>query len=633
MKKLSLIRLTGWLCCSLLICSCKKYLDIVPDNVATIENAFTTRTQAQKYLYTCYSYMLKDAEAGQNPALTAGDEMIPLESRWSTLGNMFGIARGNQNFVTPIGQQYWVSWYQAIRDCNIFLENVGKVPNLLPSEHVYWAAEAKFLKAWYHFCLLRMYGPIPLIKENLPVDAGIEQVKVARNSVDECFDYILQLLNEAKDSLPDAIAQQDELGRISKPVAYALRAKVMVTQASPLYNGNTDQAALKNKDGKQLFNQTADLKKWTAAAKACKEAIELCTTLGYKLYVAPSSYQGTNLTAAIQTQLSIRNSLTERWNNEIIWANTQSWANGIQAAAAVKWDPLYSDNTAILNALEAPLKIAELFYTKNGVPINEDKTYAYAQRYTLRTSATIGDVLIRQGYTTAVLNFDREPRFYASLGFDGGIWYGQGQYNDATPLNLFYVAGKKGELNGLSAPSFGPVTGYPIKKLVNFQNVMGHTTTYSVLNYPWPLIRLADLYLLYAEALNESNGPGNEVYEYINQVRARAGLPTVQDAWTTFSNNPGKYSTREGLRTIIHRERNLELLFEGHRFWDLRRWKEGIQEYNTALRGWDINQSAAAAYYTPVPLYNQKFAVRDYFWPISEDELTRNTNLVQNTGW
>ncbi|MCD2422610.1 RagB/SusD family nutrient uptake outer membrane protein [Niabella pedocola] len=618
---------------SIVLTSCKKYLDIVPDNIATIDNAFATRTQAEKYLGTCYSYLLKDADPNLNPALTGGDEMIPLQSRWSQLGQMFNIARGNQNFVTPVGQEYWVSYYKAIRDCNIFLENARKVPGVPPSMKTYWIAEVKFLKAWYHFCLLRMYGPVPLIKQNLAVDAPSEAVKAARNTADECFSYINELLDEAKDSLPDAITNQDQLGRISKPVAYAVKAKIMVTAASPLYNGNTDAATLKNNDGTLLFNQTADPAKWAAAVTACKEAVDICAELGYTLHTVPAVYKNVTLTNTMRTQLGIRTALTERWNDEIIWANTQSWANNIQFATPPKWDPAFPDNIVMLNALEAPIKIAEQFYTKNGVPIEEDKTYSYDQRYALRTAIAADGLMIRQGYTTATLNFDREQRFYASLGFDGGIWYGQGRFDDSKPLDLYYISSKRGQVNGLSNPAYGPVTGYAIKKVVHFENTMDHTTRYSYVNYAWPLMRLADLYLLYAEALNEANGPGAQVYQYVNLVRERAGLPAIETAWTNFSKNPAKYTTKDGLRSIIHKERNLELMFEGHRFWDLRRWKEGIQEYNAPLRGWDIYQSVAIAYYNPVTLYNQRFSLKDYFWPISEDELTRNTNLKQNIGW
>ncbi|WP_262915165.1 RagB/SusD family nutrient uptake outer membrane protein [Niabella ginsengisoli] len=146
-------------------------------------------------------------------------------------------------------------------------------------------------------------------------------------------------------------------------------------------------------------------------------------------------------------------------------------------------------------------------------------------------------------------------------------------------------------------------------------------------------MRLADLYLLYSEALNESQGPGPEVYAYVDSVRARSGLKGVQEAWANFSLQPSKPLTKEGMRNIIKRERTIELAFEGKRFWDLRRWKDARAELNELILGWDIGQRDPAPFYRPITLYNRTFTERDYFWPISIEELTRNRELKQNLGW
>jgi hypothetical protein len=218
------------------------------------------------------------------------------------------------------------------------------------------------------------------------------------------------------------------------------------------------------------------------------------------------------------------------------------------------------------------------------------------------------------------------------LGFDGGVWYGQGIYDNTKPNDLFYVQTKKGQRNAAGSDR-STVTGYYIKKLIHFENVLGSGTTYSVNQYPWPMIRLSDLYLLYAEALNESAGPGEEVYKYINLVRERAGLPTVEEAWSTYSVNPEKYKSQDGLREIIQQERLIELIFEGQRFWDLRRWKEAASILNSPVQGWDRSQESAIAYYRKVTLFDQTFGSKDYFWPIKDANITVNRNLVQNLGW
>ncbi len=93
------------------------------------------------------------------------------------------------------------------------------------------------------------------------------------------------------------------------------------------------------------------------------------------------------------------------------------------------------------------------------------------------------------------------------------------------------------------------------------------------ITYPWPMIRLSELYLMYAESLNESSGPSLEVYDALNEIRQRAGIPSVQDAWSnaTFAATPNKHLSQEGLREIIQQERMIELAFEGHRYYDIRR--------------------------------------------------------------
>ena len=157
------------------------------------------------------------------------------------------------------------------------------------------------------------------------------------------------------------------------------------------------------------------------------------------------------------------------------------------------------------------------------------------------------------------------------------------------------------------------VTGYFIKKVINFENVIGTGTTYSVVQYPWPIMRLSGLYLLYAEALNESEGPGTEVYNYINLVRQRAGLRSIESSWSTYSTNPTKYTTKDGLRSIIHQERLIELAFEGQRFWNFRRWKEAADVLNDPVQGWDGHQELAVAYYRPIQLINKTFGENDSF--------------------
>jgi hypothetical protein len=617
---------------------------VVPDDgIPTLDNAFAMRSEAERYLFTCYSYMPRDGSLPNDPAITGGDEfwsVIDPPSSYNYGDAMFKIARGFQNANSPIAGGYWTSLYQGLRVCNIFLDNIDKVPDLDLWEREQWIGEVIFLKAYYHFYLVRMYGPVPLLKENISINASPEAVKVPREPVDNCFAYISELLDKAIPLLPMTIVNPtNDLGRITKPIAAALKAKVLVTAASPLFNGNSDQATLANKDGTKLFNSDFDPAKWDSAVVACKKAIDICHQANISLY----RYQPratVNLSDTIKQELTIRNTFTERWNSEIIWANTQTSQSDLiitqERAGPPNLDKTrWPDNERLRAQLQPPLKIAEMYYTNHGVPITEDKNWQLIDLLALREGTDAEKYYIKKGYTTAQLNFDREPRFYASLGFDGGMWYGHRNYGN-NPDEYFWIACRPGGAQASVGPYWGPFTGYYWKKHVHFENVQNGTNTYSVNVYPWPIMRLADLYLLYAEALNEVEGPNgthsNEMFGYIDMIREKAGLAGVKYSWDTYTNNK-KYGDQNGMRQIIHRERLIELSLEGQRFWDLRRWKEAPEAFDVPVESYSLTSREPEQYYQRKVIARQTFSIKDYFWPIQISVIENNPNLVQNIGW
>ncbi|MGM9474847.1 RagB/SusD family nutrient uptake outer membrane protein [Pedobacter sp. GSP4] len=637
MKKLNLI-IIGLL---ITFTSCKKYIDVVPDQLPTIQDAFANRTQAEKYLFTCYSYLPREGSITQNPAMLGGDELWLYNDINQLALNSWQIARGNQNVTSP-QLNFWDGTNQAqalfrgIRDCNIFLENIDLVLDMTSFERNKWKAEVKFLKAYFHFYLLRMYGPIPLIKENLPVSATPEQVRVYRQPVDACVDYIVGLLDEAAPNLPEILSTPiTDLGRITRPIDLAIKARVLLMAASPLFNGNPDYTALRNNDGTQLFNPTVDPKKWERALLACKEAITMAHTQNVSLYTfTPNLTTGLTLSSETARLLSIGGAVSERWNREIIWGASNSLGGTIQSASQPRFDPTQVQNGGLGSYLAPTLKLAELFYTKNGIPINEDNSFDFTNRYNLRTATGTGyeKDYIQKDSATAILHFDREPRFYADLGFDNGKWYGIGKFSEA---DQWFIRGKIGGPSGKVQSQLYSITGYYLKKAVYYNNViLPNNGGYQIVQYPWPVMRLADLYLMYAEAANEVNGPTADTYLYLDKVRERAGLKGVVESWATYSNNPAKPTTKQGLQQIIQQERLIEMAFEGSRFWDLRRWKTAAQTINNVpVQGWDIQQSTAEGYYRRKIFEIQKFGLRDYFWPITEYNITVNRNLVQNIGW
>lgn len=632
------------------ISSCKKYLDVVPDNVATLDHAFKLRNEAEKYLFTLYSYMPKSGDGWYNPAFVAGDEIWLPETSQDQWHPIFRIARGQQNKDAPLFDEWagarkgnnanrdkYKIWI-AIRHCNIFLENlrdVTKVPDISIAERERWIGEAEFLKAYYHYYMLRMYGPIPIVDKNIGVADGIEGSYTRRMPVDSCVNFIANLLDSAYTKLPIRIADENnELGRITRTIALAVKAKLLVMAASPLFNGNTDYAGFQDKEGHALFNPTFDSKKWEKARDAALAAIQAAEANGNALYEYGPDFLG--LTDTTKLQLSIRNAVTTRWNREIVWGNSQSYFVNenlcMPPTERSQTGTVGANRGSLLGIWAAPIKIAKMFYTQNGVPIDEDKTLNFSDYEKLRASVSAERNYIEPGFQTARLNFDREPRFYADLGFDGGVWYMKDATTTGNDRNTFYLKAKNAEKAGFGHHVNWNETGYFPKKLVSWES--STNTLISFKQYPWPEIRLADLYLLYAEALNEVEPASATAITYLDKIRKRAGLKGIVESWTNYSTNPGKYTTQAGLREIIHRERLIELAFEGQRFWDLRRWKKSFEELNKDITGWSILGKTADTYYKERVIFSQRFlSPRDYFWPIGNLDIRRNPFLVENPGW
>ncbi|HTD97829.1 MAG TPA: RagB/SusD family nutrient uptake outer membrane protein [Mucilaginibacter sp.] len=616
--------------------SCKKYLNVVPDNTGTLDYAFRNRNEAENYLFTCYATLQQFYDPTANVGFTTSSEIIyPNDlTNHPLMETGFSLIRGTQTSGN-VGLNFWdgenggVAIYRSIRRCNTMLENIDKPVDLSPSEKQRWIAEVKFLKAYYHYYLVRLYGPIPIIRTNLDITASTEQVRVARSPVDSVFSYITQLLDEAAPNLPPVIDNKaQELGRITSVIALSVKAEVLATEASPLFNGNPDYSGVKNKNGTPLFSSAYDATKWQKAADAAKVAIDACTAAGLKLYTfsAPAITVPDSLTKV----LTIQNAVTEKWdqNPELIWALNPTFPD--QGYATPRLTPKSAVNIfSNPSTFAVPISTAELFYTDKGVPINEDNSFDYNGRYNLQTGDNASRFYVQNGYTTIKEHFGREARFYANIAFDGGIWFGNGKTN---PTDLYHVeargnaslAGPK-DLNTLN------ITGYWPKKLANYLSV--YDDGFASIEFHLPVMRLAGLYLLYAEALNEVNGPSGEAYNYIDKVRARAGLQGVQASWTAYSKNPSKFSTKEGLRAIIHQERRIELCFEAQSGWDLRRWKELQGVLSSPLQGWNIYEASADNYYHPRTVLIPVFGIRNYLWPIKDNDLIIDNNLVQNPYW
>ena len=629
--------------------ACNKYLDVVPDDgIATVDMAFNLRSTAIRYLATCYSYMPLDGAPAGDAGFLTGDELWDLVGRIVSNtsarvpNTYFQIARGYQS-ASNVRANDWASMYQGIRCCDILCENIERVPDMTRSEKEQWKAEATFLKAYYHFNLIRKWGPVPIIRQSLPMDADVETVRVYREPIDTCFDFVLSLLDKAMPDLPVENTSTDELGRANRAICAALKARVAVYAASPLFNGNEEEATLVDKRGVALFPQKSaeeKLKRWTYAVQACKDAIDVCTEANIRLYDVDNGIASNYVMVdTLKRTLTLRSAMNQRWTSELIWGNTQT---GSQLTAFQQWTMPnmtdFSHTTWGYRFIGVPLKIVDQFYTRNGLPTNNDLEWEGANLMELIEAPDDHSYYLEPGYVTVKMNVNREPRFYSYLGFDGGKWMAMlGSYNNLAPDDIYHVECRNGGALGKSGSEVGPVTGYFPKKLYPIQCRVTGANAATAYWFPWPIMRLTDLYLLYAEAINEAEGPTGEhkddLFKYLNAIRARAGIPDVKTSWDTMSNNPGYYNSQYGMRDIIHRERLIELSFESQRFWDIRRWKEVANEYQKGIYGFTVIGSSPEDYYARRLVAAQTFGLKDYFWPIYNYYLERNPNLVQNLGW
>ncbi len=610
--------------------SCNKYLDVVPDNLPTIDNAFSDKYNAEKYLFTCYSYLPGFSSIYSNPALASGDEIWFNKPHQTE--SAARLSRGEQTVVNPIFDYWRGGLYVGIRDCNLFLERIGEVRDLPEYQRVQWIAEVNFLKAYYHYYLIRMYGPIHIIDKSVPVTASTQAVKSVRDPLDSCFNYVVRLLDLAIVDLPQDISNPlTGLGRITKPIAMSTKAEVLMLAASPLFNGNPNYASVKNPDGTNLFPLTFDAIKWEKASVACKEAIDMCLSVGISLFQKKDYLNAFPQNDTTKYICALRSSVTSLWGKELIWGYSLGGGSfNLQYNACPR---LYACTTNPVGTFISPtLKIVEEFYTSNGVPITEDLNFDYDNRYKVKKATSKDRFYVEPNEQTAQMNFGREFRYYSSLSFDRGSWFGNGKAKDEN--DVWHIRNRQGEYSAIIDQNQYGITGYFAKKLVHLGSEIRNGTDFVTESYAFPVMRLADLYLLYAEALNETKStPDATVTEYIDLVRARAGLEGVVASWAKYSSKPNKPDTKAGMREIIQRERTIELAFEGKRYWDHRRWLLAEQYQNMPVRGWNVNKNNVNEYYQVTNLFYQTFSVRDYLWPIPEDEIVKNPNLVQNPGW
>jgi hypothetical protein len=503
--------------------------------------------------------------------------------------------------------QRWVMLYQLIRQANIFLQMAHPIPSvgtiadeINEAEFARMKANTLFMRAYYHYLLFEQYGPVPVVTQVLDPKGDLD---LPRQTVDEVVNFISKELDDVAPLLPQAaITDELYLANPTKGVALAVKAKLWMYAASPLFNGGYIEALnLANTDGKKLF-PVKDQGKWAKAAAAGKDVVTFAEQGNYELYKSYTS-------GVLDPEKSVYD-LFQVYNKEIIWATAKTgWGTMNTDFLDRRVTPRSEGglgSTAVLQEL------VDDFYMKDGLPINNTGFLPASPLYSETGKSAYNGVNVSNMYV------NREARFYNTVFFAGRKWHITNRAID------FYV----GSANDRSGQY--TISGYLMYK--RFSKKV-HKTSPGVISVFRPSIvfRLAEFYLLYAEALNEAD-PGNaDILKYVNLVRERGGLPKLQIL------NPAIAGNQELQREAIRRESRVELCTEGQRYFDVRRWMIAEGADAKGRQGGDFHgmnmDGDATTFFQRAMVEKRVFETKQYLYPIPYNELEKSKKLVQNPGW
>lgn len=609
MKKLIYISIASFLLINIPACK-KGYLDQLPQDRTTIEQVFAHKNTVDNFLANVYSYIRDEASqryiggsTSGGPWTGASDEA---EYDWSFVFSNY-INVGAWGPTTGVVNDFWSNYYTAIRSANYFMAHVGECKEITSQANgaqllARYIAEARGLRAYYYYNLIKIFGPVVITgDENIAPNAGLADVQLARTPYDSCVLYISNEMDKAAADLPDVPANPSvDAGRMTRSVMMAYKTEMLLTAASDLFNGNPDYASLKNQDGGQLINQQKDPAKWATAAAAAKAFIDKYVPGTFDLY------RENDGSGNLDPYLSCRNVMFNDWNKEWIFAKVGADPTTRQYEET----PYHAGSDGAIRGsggLGVTQQMVDAYFMSNGLSIN-DPGSGYVEN---GFSSSDGK------YTTAgTYNMwtNREPRFYVGITYNGSKWLNTTTSSGTVTTETFYNGNSGKRVGG---NDYSP-TGYIGRKNIPPGDWRSG-------NRAWVMLRLANIYLDYAEALNESS-PGNaDIAKYVNLIRQRAGVPDISSALS-----------QDQMRTAIRKERRVELAFENARYFDTRRWKIAEQTDGGPFYSMDINAGndlQDPAFYKRTVFENRVFQKKHYLWPIPQQELDVDKNLVQNTGW
>lgn len=618
-----------------LMTSCD-FLDVVPPEQAELLDATKTVESTLGFLYSCYAGV-------RNPMpytdIEASADEYALPPLW-----MHTSHKAAYDLNTPqssLGHR-WGRFYRFIGQTLLFLKELDKTNVVTDEKRKEWIAEANFLLAYYHFEILRFYGPCPITDTYIPENTPTSEYN-GRSHYDYVTEWIVNKLDEAiENGLPQKRSDVSEWGRATTVIAKALKAKVLLYAASPLWNGKFPYPNWENKVetpgyGKELVSKTYKKEKWVRAEKACKEALQSALDNGYELFQNEEKYKEHNISLPYIPGVNINQSEGEKFakkvllmryviqmrpyegNREMIWGLNSDDSN---TTCSMPTRVLKHNNGTWFNGwsgISPYLYTIEHFYTKNGKLPEKDPLFRPKADW-LKSAGIQG----REDIIN--INLDREPRYYAWIAFNGGDF--SSAICEGKPLKLEMRDGEKQGYNPNNFNRDHCVTGFLTQKYIQPNLNRSRNNSWNYEAKPKPLIRMAELYLNLAEC-QDILGDKNGAIQNLNVIRKRAGIPELQESDIT---------AEMTLTDWVRNERFIELWGEGHRFFDIRRWVEGPKYLGAGKReGLNAEEKINPTFEE----YNRRIKVpqpykwspRMYIAPIFYNESYKNPQMVQAPGY
>ena len=533
-------------------------LDVDPVDSFTDAAVWNDLALAESYLNSSYTRMKAEAEKGSRFA-SLTDEIYQMHTYGTENVRQGYLSNDNSSFGWE--QDMWNPWhyyYRSIKEVNLFLQNIDAVPAPNNGDDK-WKDQLKgqgyFLRAYFYHQLYSMFGRIPIIKQVHSLDT--EEYTETRASVEDVADFIASDCDEAVALLPEKYTDANDYGRATKGAALALKGRTLLFAASPLYDPNYPTR-----------------EKWERAAKANKDVIDL------NIYSLSTISNADEYAALFFDAKNPEIILVKQFDSKWVAGNNSTFLH--QAPCGT------GNGFGGWGTLQPTHNLVSKFQKKDG------------SAYTPGAS---------DEYPWA----NRDIRLYATIFVDGDKW----GFGDDNRTVEFFVAGESDVTAGKDSregPSWwnGTQTGYQLKKFLD----PGFDTYGTTANTtPWIYMRLAEVYLNYAECQIELGNNG-EALKYINYVRERALQPAAKGT---------------NIRAEYEYERQIELVFEGQRWFDIRRWKKAEDVYKEPIQGISIKlyKDGSKTYEVKAePIETRKFyAPKNYWMPIPRDELRKAPQL------